>query len=134
MLRVGKDIYIIGGKAQWFDPKLDAPRDAFYRETKRKKMKFHLILDNELQTRLPGFTESYPGFQEHRYLPREASTSSIILIFGDYVVSYAGVGILKMSDQTTFFVIHSKDLADGYRSWFNYMWGKSEPNKASKKK
>ena len=133
MLRIGKDIYIIGGKAQWFDPKLDAPRDAFYRETKRKKMLFHLLLDHELKERIPGFTDSYPGLQEHRYLPRETSTSSIILIFGDYVVSYAGVGILKMSDQTTFFVVHSKDLADGYRSWFNYMWNNSKIEKLKKK-
>ena len=133
ILRVGKDIHIIGAKAQWFDPKLDAPRDAFYRETIRKKMKLYLLLDAEIKTQWPGFTDAYPGLMEFKYLPKEASTTSIIVIFGDYVVMYSGVGIKKMSDQTTFFVVHSKDLAEGYRSWFKYMWTKSKTNKPGKK-
>ena len=70
---------------------------------------------------------------EFKYLPKEASSTSIIVIFGDYVVMYSGVGIRKMSDQTTFFVIHSKDLAEGYRSWFHYMWDKSKEAKSKKK-
>jgi hypothetical protein len=42
---------------------------------------------------------------------------------------YAGVGILKMSENTTFFVVHSKDLAEGYQKWFKYMWEQSEEGK-----
>ena len=122
MLRVGEDVLIIGAKAQWFDPRLDSARVAFYRETKRKKMTFHLLLDNEIKTKLPNFTKTYPGFMKCRFLPKESSTSAIIVIFGEYVVMYSGVGIMKMSDDTAFFVVRSKNLSDGYKKWFKYMW------------
>lgn len=125
ILRVGKDIKIIGAKAQWFDEKLNASRDAFYREVRRKKMKFHIIFDKEIREKLPDFTKNYPASMEFRYLPKKYSTTSIIVLFGDYVVMYAGVGIMKMSEQTVFFVIHSKDLAEGYHTWFDYMWDQS---------
>ncbi len=129
ILRVSKDVYIIGAKAQWFDPKLDASRAAFYRETKRKKIKFHLLYDAEIKTKLPTFAHDYPGLMEHRYLPKESSSTAIIVTFGDYVVMYAGVGILKMSDNTVFFVIKSAELAEGYRAWFKNMWEQSKENK-----
>ncbi len=129
ILRVGQDIYIIGAKAQWFDAKLDAARDAFYRETKRKKMTFRLLLDQEVRERLPNFTETYPGLMEHRWLPKQSSTSAIVVTFGDYVVMYAGVGIMKMDDNTVFFVIKSAALAEGYRAWFKNMWEQSKENK-----
>jgi predicted DNA-binding transcriptional regulator len=128
ILRVGKDIHIIGAKAQWFDPKLDAPRAAFYRETKRKKMKFHLLYDSEIKTQLPSFAKEYPGFVEYRWLPKESSSTAIIVIFGDYVVMYAGVGIMKMSENTVFFVIKSSELAEGYRTWFKNIWAQAKGN------
>lgn len=129
MLRVGKDIMIIGAKAQWFDSKLDSSRATFYKETNRKKMEFKILFDDEVRTQLPKFTSTYPGILKYRYLPKESSTTSIIVIFGDYVVMYAGVGIMKMSENTVFFVIHSKDLAEGYRKWFQYMWQLSSDGK-----
>ena len=129
MLRVGEDIMIIGAKAQWFDPKLDAARDAFYRETKRKKMTFHLLFDDEIRTQLPNFAKTYRGLMKYRYLPKESSTSAITVIFGDYVVMYSGVGIMRMGENTVFFIIHSKDLVEGYRAWFKNIWGQSKEGK-----
>ncbi len=129
ILREGKDVMIIGAKAQWFDPKLDSTREAFYKETKRKKIIFHLLLDDEIRLKLPEFTKNYPGLMKYRYLPKESSTTAIIVIFGDYVVMYSGVGIMKMNDNVSFFIIHSKELVEGYVKWFNYMWGLSLEDK-----
>ena len=48
ILRVGQDSYFIGAKGSWFDPHLDAGRDAFFREANRKKIKFIQLFDHEV--------------------------------------------------------------------------------------
>lgn len=126
ILRVNQDVMIIGAKAQWFDPRLETSRAQFFREANRKKMTFHLLFDDEIRTQLPTFATDYPGLMKHRFLSRNSSTTAIITIFGDYIVMYAGVGIMKMSDNTVFFVVHSKDLAEGYRAWFKNIWEQSK--------
>ena len=50
-------------------------------------------------------------------------------IFGDYVVTYTGVTIGKINEDITIFVIHSKNLAESYRTWFWYMWEQSTEDK-----
>ena len=126
ILRVGQDVMIIGAKAQWFDPKLETSRIEFFREAKRKKITFHLLFDDDVRTQLPTFATEYPGLMKHRFLSRSSSTSAIIIIFGNYVVMYAGVGIMKMSGNTVFFIVHSQDLAEGYRTWFKNIWEQSK--------
>jgi len=134
ILRVGQDSYFIGAKGSWFDPNLTASREAFFREANRKKIKFIQLFDHEVKTQIPDFPHHFPGRLEYRFLPKEYSTNSGIGIFGDYVITYTGMTIGKFSSKDViFFVIHSKDLAEGYRSWFKYMWTKSEANKPRKK-
>ncbi len=125
IMRVGKDVTIVGAKAQWFDPKLDLPRAAFYKEARKQDITFHLLLDHEIKTGWPQFPRTYPAKVKYRFLPKEYSTNSIIVIFGEYVVMYTGVGIGQMSDHTVFFIIRSRDLAESYRKWFDYMWAQS---------
>ncbi len=130
ILRVGREVCNIGAKAQWFDEKLDATREAFYAEANRKKIKFNLLFDHEVKIQLPNFAKNYPAkLFAYRYLPKEYSTNSIANIFGDYVITYTGIEVGKMHDDTAFFIIHSKDLAESYRKWFWYMWEQSEPDK-----
>jgi predicted transcriptional regulator len=129
MLRVGGDVMNIGAKAQWFDPALDDARKAFYKEANRKKMKFFLLFDYEVKKQIPHFPKSYPAPLQYRFLPKEYSTNSIANIFGNYIVTYTGAGIKTMNPDTTFFIIHSKDLAESYRTWFKYMWEQSAEDK-----
>jgi hypothetical protein len=65
-------------------------------------------------------------------LTKEFSTNSAIHIFGDYVITYTGLHLKQLSDEVVFFIIHSKNLAEDYRKWFQYMWGQS--SSASNKK
>ena len=133
ILRVGQDSYFIGAKGSWFDPHLDAGRDAFFREANRKKIKFIQLFDHEVKTQIPNFPKHFPGKLEYRFLPKECSTNSAIHIFGDYVITYTGMTIGKFSSEdVTFFVIHSKDLAESYRKWFWYMWEQSQEDKKTK--
>lgn len=128
ILRVGQDSYFIGAKGGWFDSRLDeGNRTAFFREANRKKIKFIQLFDYEVQTQIPNFPKHFPGILQYRFLPKKYSTNSGIGIFGDYVITYTGLAIQKVSENTVFFVIRSKDLAESYRTWFWYMWEQSSP-------
>ncbi len=125
ILRVNEDNFGIGAKGEWFDPRLKIARETFFREANRKKMKFFMLYDFEIKQKAKDFIKQWPGSLECRFLPKEFSTNSNIHIFGDYVVSYAGLGLFKNPDDGVIFVIHSKGLAESYRKWFWFMWKKS---------
>ena len=126
ILRFGEPNFVIGAKGGWFDPKLEASREAFLKEATRKKIKFHQIFDYEIKAYDPNFAKIWPGNLEYRYLPKEYSTNSILHVFGDYIITYTGLELFKTKDDTVFFVLHSKDLADSYRKWFWFMWNLSK--------
>lgn len=128
VLRVGQDSYVVGAKGGWFDPRLDAGRDAFFREANRKKISFIQLFESEIKNVKPNFPKEFPGNLKYRFLPKEYSTNSIIHIFGDYVVTYTGLKLFQIEENTVFFVLHSKDLAESYRKWFQYMWEQSKKN------
>ncbi len=133
ILRVGKDVFNLGAKGQWFDQRLDIGRAAFFKEANRKNITFHNLFDHEIKSQNPEFPKKFAGNLKYRYLPKEYSTNSVVNIFGDYVVTYAGVSPLKMSDETVFFILHSANLARSYEKWFWYMWKQSEEDKSVKK-
>ncbi len=125
ILRVGKPVWNIGAKAQWFDPHLTESRIAFFKEANRRGITFLLLFDHEVKTEMPDFPKTYPAKLDYRFLPKEYSTSSVVNLFGDYVVMYTGATLGKMSEHMIFFLIRSKDLAQSYHTWFNYMWRQS---------
>lgn len=127
MIRVGKDSYFIGAKVAWFDPRIKSAREAFFKEANRKKIKFIQLFDYDAIQQVPNFPKHFPGQLEYRILPKQYSTQSGIHIFGDYVITYTGIKeIGKMPDDPFIFVLRSADLADSYRTWFNYMWEQSK--------
>lgn len=129
VLRVGEDSYFIGAKGGWYDPRIETSRKAFFREANRKKIKFIQLFDHEAIDQMPNFPKHFEGILEYRILPEKYSTNSAIHIFGDYVVTYTGLFVGKLSDNNVFFVIKSRDLAESYRTWFWYMWGESSSKK-----
>ena len=129
IIRVGKESYFIGAKAGWFDPRIEASRIAFFKEANRKKISFIQLFDHEVKAQMPDFPRHFPGDLRYRFLPKAYSTNSAIHIFGDYVITYTGLPIGKITDDVVFFVIHSKDLAESYRKWFKYMWEQSIEDK-----
>ena len=129
LLRVGGESYFVGAKGSWFDPHLDAARDAFFREANRKKIKFTQLFDSAVKENIPNFPKHFPGNLQYRFLPKKYSTTSAIHIFGDYVITYTGLTIQRTSEDVVFFIIHSKNLAESYRTWFWYMWEQSTEDK-----
>lgn len=133
ILRVGQDSYFIGAKGGWYEPKLDkGVRDAFFKEANRKKIKFIQLFDHEVQKQMPDFPHYFQGELKYRFLPKKYSTNSGVGIFGDYVVTYTGLTIGKVPDDVVFFILHSKGLAESYRTWFWYMWEQSEEPEKSR--
>jgi len=125
VLRVGKDSYFIGAKGGWYDSRLETARLEFFKEAARKKIGFVQLFDHDVKEQLPGFPKRFGGPLRYRYLPKKYSTNSAIHIFGDYVITYTGLPVGKITEGIVFFVIHSRDLAESYRTWFWYMWDQS---------
>lgn len=126
VLRVGKDIYTIGGKLAWLDPGIKNYTEQALKEIRRKKMNFYILFDAEVKKG----KDSFDAFgKNYKFLPAQFSTDSTISIFGDYIVNYTGMYIKKIDDNGTMFVIRDQKLADSYRSWFDFMWDKCEKNK-----
>lgn len=121
VLKTGKDSYFIGAKGGWFDPRLEKSRQLFFKEAKKRKIKFIQLFDFEVRGKVPKFA---PAELKYKFLPKEYSTNSAIHIFGDHVVTYTGLGINKLKEDLVFFVIISRELAESYRTWFWYMWKK----------
>jgi len=133
VIRVGQESFFIGAKAGWFDPRLETNRVAFFKEANRKKIKFTQLFDYEVKAQIPNFPRHFPGKLVYRFLPKKYSTNSALHIFGDYVITYTGLTIGKISEDVVFFVIHSKNLAESYRTWFWYMWEQSTEDSPSSK-
>lgn len=125
ILDVGQDIYCIGAKGGWFDPRLAAFRARFYKELKKKKIHAYHLFDEEMRSHVNKSELESPVHEhlpESRFLPKEFSTNSAIDIFGDRIVTFTGLNINKLDYDVVVFVIVSKKLAESYRKWFWLMW------------
>lgn len=125
MVRIGLPVYTIGARGQWFDERLTMHRSSFFKEANRKKLHFYNLFDHTVKSAMPNLYRDFPAKLDYHFLPKEYATNSTINIFGDYVVTYTYVVLGKMDEHVTFFVIHNKDLANSYRTWFQYMWDQS---------
>ncbi|MDD5031918.1 MAG: helix-turn-helix domain-containing protein [Patescibacteria group bacterium] len=127
ILRVGEDVYMIGAKLGWFDPRLKNFIDSFLKEAKRKKIKFFHIFDAEVKEK---GRETLPLLgTDYKFLPPEFSTNSAIDIFGDYVVTFTGLKLYKIDEEVTLFVMKDGKLAESYRIWFKFMYDMCPPKK-----
>lgn len=121
-LKVGEDLYFIGGKGGWFDTNISVFMKYFLKTAKQKKIKFHHIFDAEVKDKAPEILK-YLG-KDYKFFPTKYSTSGGIAIFGDHIVTFSGLKIKDISAEDTITVIINKELADCYRTWFQFFWDK----------
>jgi sugar-specific transcriptional regulator TrmB len=121
ILNYSQTNYVIGAKGGWFDKRLKLARLDFFKKTRQKKIKFLQLFDQETRDLVPKIVENFP-YLKYRFLPKTSSTNSVIHIFGDFVISYTGIGIESTNENVIFFVIKSQDLANSYRTWFWELW------------
>ena len=119
-LRVGEDMYEFGAKGGWFDPRMLTFTQWFLSEAKKKGMKFHHIFDWEVKEKLPDVPKAVG--KPYKFAPKKYSSESAIEVFGDHVVTFTGLGLGKLDDDLSIFVIVSPRLAESYRTWWKFMW------------
>lgn len=130
IIRVGQDVYFIGGKGLWAHKQLSPFFEQFKKETTRKSIKFHMLFDWEMKEQDHQILKELGDDQ--RILPKEFSTHSAIAIFGDYVVIYNYASADTFSDDTIEAVIINPEIADSFRIWFKLMWSASLDLKSTK--
>ena len=120
ILEVGEDVYFIGAKGGWFDKDLQPFIKKFLRDAKAKKIKYFHIFDSAIKTDAP---ELLPVLgKPYKFLPKEYSTTGAIDIFGDHIVTFSGLQVKDITEDITLVVIINKELANCYRTWFQFIW------------
>jgi len=121
IIRVGQDLYTIGGKSAWTDQRLQATINLFHQEAQTKGIKLYLLYDYEVKNRNLPIVKEFKN-QKYGFLPAKYSSQSAVDIFGDYVVVISNITIGQISDDTLFTVIINPQIADAFRVWFGLMW------------
>ena len=109
MLKENKDIYVLGGKGLIFS-EMEFFIPHFEKERVKKGLKWKVLWDKEAP-KIP--------LLEGKILPKGNETKSVVNIFGDKVAI-----CLWKEKQPTAFVIHNKDVADSFRTWFELIYRK----------
>lgn len=120
ILKSGQDVFFIGAKLGWLDPRIKTFLQHFLQEAKKKKIKFHHLFDWEVKEKSTK-EELAKLDKNYRFIPEQFSTLSATDIFGDYVVTFTGLNYKSISDDVTLFVLRDKQLADSYRTWWQFM-------------
>lgn len=127
VLAEGEDVYIIGGKGELFDPNIRHFAQSFLDLVQKNEISFNILYDYEIKKEAPHILECLRG--EYRFLPQSYSTDSVIIIFGDYIVSFSGAGIQRINTESTYFVAAHSALSASYRTWFSFLWNHCYPRK-----
>lgn len=120
ILDTRETVYFIGAKAFWLDPRLEHYLYRFDAERKKRGIKFMHLFDAEVKTQKPEILKVVG--KPYKFLPAKYSSQTAVDIFGDYVVSFAGVSVGELHEAPLQFVMKSRALADGYRKFFQFMW------------
>lgn len=121
LVRVGETTYFLGAKGLWFTPNVPVHfLENFQKEMKKKKLTYYTIFDHRVKKQLPEAIDRVGGL--YKILPKKYSTPGVCDIFGDYVVTFNSVDVGNFGDDGTIFVMKNKELADNFRTWFQFMW------------
>ena len=120
ILTVGEDVYFVGAKGGWFDKDLQTFIKKFLKQAQDKKIKYRHIFDAEVKILAPDLLKTLG--KPHRFLPSKYSTTGAIDIFGDHIVTFSGLNLKVITDDLTLVVMINKELADCYRTWFQFIW------------
>lgn len=123
LLRVSKECFFLGAKGLWLSPQID---DQFRKRfvvpvQKDGLIRQKFLLDPRVPKQLPQALKDIPK-NSYKVLPEKYATPGVVDIFGDYVVTFTSVGIGKLDDDVTLFVMRNEELAESYRTWFKFIW------------
>jgi len=121
----------VAGKGAWHDKKLDDERKQYFKNCKEKGISIQGIFDYEVMRYSKNiYTQYNPKLI--RFFPPDYSTKASYDICGNRVVLFS-MPKERSVENVTIFNIISQQLADSYRTWFNYLWKKAKPLKVNSK-
>ena len=120
ILKEKKPYYCIGAKGMWFDPRLKYFRLKFDRERKKLKIPYSHLFDEGM----PKVITEPMKFERgtYKFLPKKYCSKLTVEFFGDYTVIYTGEEFGKLKEEPTVFVIKSKDVTEGFKKIYQFMW------------
>ncbi len=125
ILKDKKPYYCIGGKGMWFDKRLKYFRMKFDRERQKSNICFNHIFDEGMRKKVKEPLKFKKN--EFKFLPKKYCSNLTIEFFGDQVVIYSGETFGKLKEEPTVFVIKSKDIAEGFKKIYGFMWDHLPP-------
>jgi len=112
-IEVGKEISVFGGS-------INAPNilKAYFPhyDKERVKKNIHVKIVFDESARNNSYIKSIPK-SEIRFIPKEYSSPAAINVYGD------NVAIILWSEEPIAILIKNKEIAVGYRNYFNLLWG-----------
>ncbi len=118
ILRLGGDLYSIGGKGYWSDPRFEGFFERAVREGRDKGIVYHELFDSNVKHNKEILKILKVG---SRILPKGYETNCAIDIFGDRVVILSGVAPGDIGDNPTMTVIVNQDIANTFRTWWKLL-------------
>jgi len=120
ILKKGSDTYAIGVQLSWLDPRLKTFSEPLLKEVKKRGIKFHFVIDEGIKEKAPDDLKKFNS--NYKILPKKYCSNSAVDICGDYVFSFSGLSFKKIEDDVTIFILRDKQLAESYRTWFQFIY------------
>ena len=120
ILRVGEDVYCLGAKGAWMDPRVMNLFPSFIKEAKRKKIGYFHLFDYEVKEKKHEIIK-YVG-KNYRFLPKGYSAPAAVDVFGSHVNILSNIHLGGMGEDFWFTVIINQQIADAFRLWFRFMY------------
>ncbi|MBM3256259.1 MAG: winged helix-turn-helix transcriptional regulator [Candidatus Moranbacteria bacterium] len=122
ILRVGQDVYVIGGKGTWADDKLKPFTIPFMDEMKKRGLKMYILFEHQVMKTKSESLNSLKKKMVCRYLSKEYSTSVVLDIFGNRTLIFSHLAKGNFDEDASFTVIVNQQIADAFRVWFKALW------------
>jgi predicted transcriptional regulator len=122
IIKTGEPFYSIGAQGAWLDERVKSFAPGFLEQLKKKNIPMRHLFDYGVKKSNHPILE-HVG-KEYKFLPEKYSTTSGVDVFGDRVniMHHQYLGKVGTDEEITFTVIINKNLADSFRTWFEYMW------------
>jgi len=130
--QVGEDVYTIGARGMWADPRLKLYIEKVWKEAKAKKIAFHLLLDASAVNETADLLKH--DAIEYKIVPKQYTSAMSIDIYGDRVATIVGEKPGELEEHFTISMTLNQKLADSYRQLWQLIWDSIKETPKTKKR
>lgn len=129
LVRIGQDFYVFGAKGAWNDPRLRPTVEQAIKELAKKNITSHILYERQAEKEIAQNVELFKqggSKVQYRVIPEKYSTKVSLEVFGDHTVLLTNIGLSQIDAKSSFTVIINQQIADAFRTWFQFMWDASK--------